>query len=196
MGSSIVLKYRRDFWYYVHIIIHSGLIFLAVIYTPLYILYKGRPFDVVIEAFVVLLAVMSFFIYELYVFLSFREVIIDGNSVVVNGIEYDLDMVDMRLVHFRRSPCYIRIYNDGVFVCKFINDSFYLSAQTGIESHEIIRIFNNIKNGANVDEIVKQGYLCSKEDLLSMNILTILMIKLIVLAPIILMLMELSTKKK
>lgn len=198
MDSSIILKYRKDLSYYVHAIFHSLIIFIIVIFTPLYLVYTGVSVDKVIKLFFILSIIMSYFIYQFFLFISFRNVIIDDKSVIFKGIHYNINKVDIKLLyHNFRSyyACFVRIYYEDKIICKFVNDSFLLDAQAGIKSEEIINFFYKVKNGTKINEIIDKIYLDSKQHVFLMKVLKIVMIKLLIIAPLIIFLMDWLSKK-
>lgn len=145
MDSIITIRYKKNFRYYAQMVGYI-LFILFFVCAGIY----GSDIGKVCAFFVVIILMING-VYTFYLILSFKEITITKNEIVINGTSYNPNHIDMKYYYSPRGNIrYFNIYYSGTMICKFIHESIPMGNITGTNHDKIIEVLQKIKNGIDI----------------------------------------------
>lgn len=139
MEPLITIKYKKGFGYYLNIIFLSAfIIFFSILSFGG--LYLGE------FASLIILPIAFIFLHMLYVFVSFKEITISKDIVIINGVTYNSKEVRFRYYNPKKTGILMcDIEHSGMRVCKYMHSSLLMGRITGTNPKRILEVIDRIR---------------------------------------------------
>lgn len=145
MDPIITIKYKKNFRYYAQMFGHI-LFILFFVCAGIY----GSDIGKACAFFLVILLMING-VYTFHLISSFKGITINKNEIVINGISYNPNHINMKYYYSPRGNIrYFNVYYSGTMICKFIHESLPMGNITGTNHDKIIEVLQKIKNGIEV----------------------------------------------